>query len=155
MLFGDLVLLLAGGAVHHWDVIGLGPGAQTTAEASCHAHQMVVIQVFIRAVQFPPPHTKPSARLAHGEVGVQNDAIDAIVTTFQKLAVKRAQLVWHGDLLRVVDYNSERKTAPLPLQAPRQSCPVGATFSRRSPRKSVATFRRKIRAGGYLGERAG
>jgi len=32
---------------------------------------------------------------------------------------------------------------PLP-QLPRQSCPVGATFSEPSLRKSVATFRRKI-----------
>jgi hypothetical protein len=30
-------------------------------------------------------------------------------------------------------------------QNPAFSCPAGATFSRRSPRKSVATFRRKIR----------
>src|ERR1035438_2139447 len=105
---------------------------------------MIVVQGFIGTVQFPPPYTKAFPRLAHREVSVQNDAIDAVIATFQKLVIKSAQLVGHGNLLRVVDYNSEGKTAPLPLQAPCQSCPVGATFSRRSPRKSVDSFRRKV-----------
>jgi hypothetical protein len=39
----------------------------------------------------------------------------------------------------------ERNATNPPPQQPRQNCPAGATFSERGLRKSIATFRRKIR----------
>src|SRR5438128_75745 len=130
------MLALAGRTIHHRDLVGLCPGTQTAAESSRHAHQMIVVQLVIGTAQCTPPHAQSSAGLAHREVCVQNHPIDAIITAFEKIAVEGAQLVRHC-------FRSVTATclSPQPLT---ESCPAGATISRRSPRKSVATFRRKI-----------
>jgi hypothetical protein len=56
---------------------------------------MVVVEIGIGAVQLTPPYTQSSARLAHPEVCVQNHAVDTVVAAFEKVAVKRAELVRH------------------------------------------------------------
>jgi hypothetical protein len=56
---------------------------------------MVLVQIFIGPVQRPPPNAKASGCLSHSKVRVQDDPIDAIVTTLQKIGVKIAQLVGH------------------------------------------------------------
>src|SRR5438552_15112773 len=85
----------AGATVDDGHVVGFGPGAQATAETPRHAHQVVVIQVLIGTAELTPPHAEAASRLAHGEVGVQDHPIDAIIPTVQKLTVKSAQLVGH------------------------------------------------------------
>src|SRR5437899_2031255 len=85
------------------EVIVLDPGAQATAETPRHAHQVVVIQVLIGTAELTPPHAEAASRLAHGEVGVQDHPIDAIIPTVQKLTVKSAQLVGHWGFLRIAD----------------------------------------------------
>src|SRR5947209_4495599 len=95
MLCRDIVFSLAGGTVHDRDMIRLGPGPQAPAEAPRHAHEMVVVEVGIGTAQRTPPHPQPSAGLAHSKVRVQHYAIDTIVTAFEKIVVKGAQLVRH------------------------------------------------------------
>src|SRR5438132_5360279 len=62
--------------------------------------------------------------MAHSEVRVQNNAIDAIVATAQQILIESAQPVPHGGQV----------TGILP---PASNCPAGATFSQPGPRKSV------------------
>ena len=95
LLLGDFMLAYLWRTVHHGDLVGFGPCTETPAEAPGHAHQMGVIQVFIRTVEFTPPHAKATSCLAHTEIRIQNHAIDAIVIAFEKIAVKGAQLVGH------------------------------------------------------------
>src|SRR5665213_2202438 len=137
MLRRHVVLALPGRTVHHRNILLFRPGPQATAESSRHAHQVVIVQRLIRTVKSAPPYTQSSAGLAHPEVRVQNHPINAVVTAFEKIAVESTQLVRH-DLRSVTFF-------PKSPQPPAASCPAGASFSGRSPRKSVATFRRKIR----------
>jgi hypothetical protein len=95
MLFRHLVLVFAGRAVDDRYAVVLCPGPQTPAESAGHAHEMVIVEIVVGTVQGTPPHTQASAALAHSKVRVQNYAIDAIVTTFEKAAVKGAELVRH------------------------------------------------------------
>src|SRR5665213_3352669 len=136
MLRRHVVLALPGRTVHHRNILLFRPGPQATAESSGHAHQVVIVQRLVRTVKSAPPYTS-SAGLAHSEVRVQNHPINAVVTAFEKIAVESTQLVRH-DIRSVTFF-------PKSPQPPAASCPAGASFSRTAPRKSVATFRRKIR----------
>src|SRR5271166_2532904 len=71
VLLRHLVLLFAGRTVDHWDLVLFCPGTQTPAEASRHAHQMVVVEIGIGTVQLAPPYTQSSASLTHSKVCVQ------------------------------------------------------------------------------------
>ena len=95
VLLRHLMLVLPRGAVDDRDAMGFGPGTKTTAESAGHAHQMVVVQIFIGTVQLPPPHAKASRRLPHSEICIQYYTIDTIVMALQKIGVKIAQLVSH------------------------------------------------------------
>src|SRR4029434_6713420 len=80
LLLRHLVLVSAGRAVGHWDLVFLCPSPQTPTEASGHAYQMVVVQVVVRAVQRTPPHAQSSTGLPHAEVRITDHALHAIVT---------------------------------------------------------------------------
>src|SRR6266700_7785277 len=97
MLLGDFMLAFASRTVHAGDIVRLGPGTKPTAETPSHAHQVVVVQVVVGTVELTPPHAQTSPGLAHGEVGVEDHPIDAIITTVQELTVKSAQLIGQGD----------------------------------------------------------
>ena len=58
---------------------------------------MSIIEIVITTVQGAPPETKTSSKLAPAEISVQDYAIHAIITAFQKLTVERAQLVVRHD----------------------------------------------------------
>jgi hypothetical protein len=60
----------------------------------------VIVQGFVRSRQRPPPHTEAAGTMSHAEVGVQNDAIHAIIAAAQQLLVEHAQSVCHGSLTR-------------------------------------------------------
>jgi hypothetical protein len=87
----------------------------------------LIFERLIRSGQRPPPHTEPARIMAHAEVRVQNNAIDAIVAPAQQVLIESAQPVRHGGQV----------TGTLP---PASNCLVGATFSQPGLRKSVATY---------------
>jgi hypothetical protein len=96
MFGGEIMLAFAGRTVHDRDLILFRPSPQTAAEAPRHAHQMSIVEIFIRTIQGAPPEAKAPAKLPPPEVCVQDHAIDAIVTAFKKVAVNGAQLVRHA-----------------------------------------------------------
>src|SRR3977135_3270924 len=98
--------------------------ANATAEPAGHPHQVGVFKRLIRSGQRPPPHPEPARIMAHAEIRVQNDAIDAIVAAAQQILIESAQPVRHG----------RHVTGTLP---PASNCPAGATFSQPGLRKSV------------------
>src|SRR5205807_8886300 len=63
-----------------------------------------------RSGQRPPPHTEPARVMAHAEVRVQNNAIDAIVATAQQILIENAQPVRHGR--QVIGTLPQLQTAP-------------------------------------------
>jgi hypothetical protein len=136
MFGGKIMLTFAGRTVNNRDLILFCPSPQTTAKAPCHSHQMIVVQVFVGTVQCAPPDAKASAKLTSPEVSIQNHAIDAIITTFEKIAVQSAQLVRHA--LESVTVLCGHGNPWL------KAAPTGAIFSEHRLRKNVATFRCKI-----------
>src|SRR5271154_7093941 len=130
MLFRHLVLLFAGRAVDHRDAVVFRPGPQAPAESARHAHEVVIVEILIRPEQLTPPHAQAAAGLAHSKICVQDHAVDAIVTAFEKIAVENTQLVRH-DLRSVTLFPKSPQLPP--------KLPAGASFSGRSPRKRVVT----------------
>ncbi len=97
ILGGDLVLALALAAVDDRDAVGLGEAPQAATESPGHAHEMGVVQVRLGAAgQSPPPLPKPTRGVAQREVGVEDDAVYAVVAPLQEIAVLVAQPVTHG-----------------------------------------------------------
>jgi hypothetical protein len=76
--------------------VGFGITANTTAEPAGHPHQVSVFERLVRSGQRPPPHTEPAGIMAHAEVRVQNDPVDAIVTADQQILVESTQPIGHG-----------------------------------------------------------
>src|SRR5215472_8540043 len=77
-----------------WVTFGLATHA--TAEPAGQPHQVGVFERLIRSRQRPPPHPEPARIMAHAEIGVQNDPVDAIVTAAQQIAIESAQPVRHA-----------------------------------------------------------
>src|ERR1700733_11509708 len=88
MVLCYFVLLFAGRAVDHRDLVFLCPGTQTPAEAPRHAHQMVVVEIGIGTVQLAPPYAQSSASLPHPKLCVQSHAVDTVVAAFEKITIK-------------------------------------------------------------------
>src|SRR5215469_13218305 len=107
--------------------MGFGVSTHATAEPAGQPHQVSVFERLIRSSQRPPPHPEPARIMAHAEIGVQNDAVDAIVAAAQQIAIKSAQPVRHGQQV-------------IGRLTPASNCPAGATFSQLRLRKSVASF---------------
>ena len=80
----------------------LGPGMNPAAETPGHLHQVVGIQGRVRPGQCSPPGTESAPLLAERKVAVEHDAIDAVITAFQKLLVIRRQVIglFHRKSLR-------------------------------------------------------
>src|SRR6266699_2487068 len=136
MLLGDFMFAFTTRTVHYGHVVRLGPGAQATAKTPGHAHQVVVVQVLIGTVELTPPHAKPSPGLAHREVGVEDHPIDAIITTVQKLTVKSAQLVGHGESSALRTASSKRNGySPISATSPSELPRRGHFFGAQSPKK--------------------
>src|SRR6516225_9392777 len=95
MLLGHFVLVFAGQTIDDRNAVSLCPGMQTTAEASGHAHQVIVIEILVRTVKGTPPHPKSPARLAHAEASIQHHTVHAVVTACQEITVQNTQLVGH------------------------------------------------------------
>ena len=94
---GDQMLALPAAAVDDRDLVGLGKGADSAGEPARHAHQLGVVQLLLGAfVQAPPPHPKPARVVPQREVGVEHDAVHAVVGAGQQLVIPLAQLISHG-----------------------------------------------------------
>jgi hypothetical protein len=65
MLRRDVMLAFAWRTVNNRNFICFCPGSQATAESPGHAHQMIVVEVLVRAIQRAPPHAKAAAGLTH------------------------------------------------------------------------------------------
>jgi hypothetical protein len=88
--------------------------------------------------QFITPPNCPTWIMPHPEVGVQNDAIHAVVATAQQILIESAQPVRHEGQV----------TGTLP---PPSNCPAGATFSQPRLRKGVDPWRpRKVLVPGVV-----
>ena len=103
-----------------------GITANTAAEPAGQPHQVSVFERLIGARQRPPPYTEPARIMAHAEVCVEHNAIDAIVAAAQQILIESAQPVRHGGQV----------TGPPTVLS---NCPAGATFSQPGLRKSVAS----------------
>jgi len=90
VLFGQIVLPLAGAAIDHGNRVGLGPAPDAPAEAAGQAHQMGVVQRIHRAGQVLPPSAESSRAMPGAKVAIQNDAIDAVVAAREQILIRRA-----------------------------------------------------------------
>ena len=96
VLLTDLVLVFPSAAVNDRDVVSFSEAADSTTEATGHAHQMGVVQLLVGAIhQAPPPGPKAPSRVAQAVVGVQDDAIDTVIGAVQQLSIALRQLVGH------------------------------------------------------------
>src|SRR4029077_11893895 len=127
IFFGELVLALPDWTVDHRNAMGFGVSTHATAEPAGQPHQVSVFERLIRSSQRPPPHPEPAGIMAHPEIGVQNDPVDAIVAAAQQIAIESAQPVRHAGHV----------IGRLPSAS---NCPAGATFSQLRLRKSVVTY---------------
>src|SRR5271168_2002841 len=110
IFFRKVMLALACRTVDHRNAVRLGITANATAEAASQPHQVGVFERLVRSGQRSPPHPEPARIMAHAEVRVQNDAIDAIVATVQQILIESAQPVRHGG--QVTDTLPQLQTAP-------------------------------------------
>src|SRR5207249_7499319 len=100
VLLPNLVLVLSWAAVNDRDLVSLGEATYTATEATGHAHQMGVVQLFVGPIhQATPPVPKPATRVAQRVVGVQDDAIDTLITVVHQVAVPLGQCVGHVHML--------------------------------------------------------
>ena len=84
-------------AVDDRNSMRLGVGAKAPTEATRHPHQMRVVQRVVGSGQGPPPDMKASGRMAHTEVGIQNDPIHTIVAAGEKILIMVAESIRHGE----------------------------------------------------------
>ncbi len=87
------MLALIGRAMDQGNVVSLGPGMNPAAETASHLHQVVGIQGGVRSGQCSPSGTESATLLAKRKVAVEHDAIDAIITAFEKFLVIRRQAI--------------------------------------------------------------
>src|ERR1700731_3202101 len=66
------------------------------SEPAGQPHQVGVFEHLIRSGQRAPPHPEPARIMAHPEIRVQDNAIDAIVAAAQQILIESAQPVCHG-----------------------------------------------------------
>ena len=96
VLFRNLMFAFPGRATHHGEVTLLRAGVQPPAEPTRHAFQMGVVQMVFRAQKLTPPNSKASGMVTQGKVGIQDNAIHAVVTAVPKILISIPQRVHPG-----------------------------------------------------------
>jgi len=86
-------LLLLGRAIYQRYASVLGEGPYPASETSGHAHQVGRIQIHIRAVQGTPPDAHAAGILPHPKVGVQHDAVHAVVAILDQVVVMFGEFI--------------------------------------------------------------
>ena len=132
VLLGELMLALTTLAVDDRDLVGIGPSPHPTSEPAGHPHQMRVVQLLITtAMQPPPPHPKPTRVMTQREVGIKHDAIHAVITAGQQIAIAFGELVTHRDTV---------VTPPPPRSPAANTAPSGAIPSERGLGRDVGAW---------------
>src|SRR5450755_2555585 len=126
MRIGHVMLALPCDAVDDWNVVRSGIAAHSPAEPAGQPHQMGIVQGFVRSRERPPPHTEATGTISHAEIGVQNDAIHAIIAAAQQLLIEHAQSVCHGSLTQGDTEHQRLSDMSKPTRASR--CPVLLAF---------------------------
>jgi hypothetical protein len=92
------MLTLTTPTVDDRDLVGIGPGPHPTGEPTGHPHQMRVVQFLVATLMPPsPPHPKPARVVTQREVGIEHDAVHAVIAARQKIAIAFGELVTHRD----------------------------------------------------------
>ncbi len=100
IVFGQVVLALSTSAVDDRNSVRLGEPTHSTTEATGHAHEMGVVQLFVRAIhQPPPPLSEAASRVAEPVVRIQDDSVDAVVAPIEEIAIAAPQVVGHDPRL--------------------------------------------------------
>ena len=87
------MLALPRHAVDDRNVVRFGIASNAPAEPAGQPHQMGIVQGFVRSGERPPPHAETTRTKPHTEVGVQNNAVHAIVAATQQFLVELAQTI--------------------------------------------------------------
>ena len=96
MFFGNIMFAFSGPAVDHGNLMGFRIPTNATAEAARQAHQVGVVQSLIGTGQVPPPDAETGGIVAHPEVAIQHDPVDAIITSREEVLITVAQPVFHS-----------------------------------------------------------
>jgi hypothetical protein len=97
------------------DLVGVSPTPYATGKSAGHPHQMRVVQQLIGVLmQPPPPHPKPTRVMPQREVGVQQDAIHAVIAARQQIPVTFGELINHRGTLRIATTPRSHQRPPLP-----------------------------------------
>src|SRR5437867_6420885 len=81
LLFSDLMLAFPHRAIDDRNLVRLSPTADATTEATRHPHQMGVVEGLIGTGQALPPEPEPARRVSQTKIGVQDDAVQAVITS--------------------------------------------------------------------------
>ena len=84
MLLGQLMLALPRLGLNQGHLMFVAIGPQPSREGPGHLPQLVVIEIAVAAVELAPPGAQAPAGLAHLEVGIEHDTVDAIVSALQQ-----------------------------------------------------------------------
>jgi hypothetical protein len=95
MFLGNLMFSCPSLAVNDGYPMFLTVGSYTTTESSRHSHQMFIVQIFITPMQVTPPQPKATCNVPRPKIGIQHDAVRAIVNPIQQFSVSLAQVVHH------------------------------------------------------------
>jgi hypothetical protein len=106
------------------DPARLGRGPHPAGEPPRHPHQVRVVQLVLEAIVQSPPHPESARRVAQRVVGVEHDAIHAVIAAEQKIAVpltersarwvaqRRRLRLWSPDSQRVATVRRRRPGVP-------------------------------------------
>jgi hypothetical protein len=79
MILGQLMLALSGFGLQKWDLVLGAVRAEAAGEGSGHVAQGAVAEIGVRTVQMPPPSAHSSAGDSQGEIGIEDDAVQALI----------------------------------------------------------------------------
>ena len=138
MLFGDFIFSFTPFTVDQWDPMLFGIGANSSAKSSSESHEVSIVKSVIVSHQHTPPRSKTTAGLRQNKIGIQNNAIHAIIYAVKILFIVFAKRVRHHHRapphhrFPVIDDRGGKVTCEI-------HCPSGATFSAQSRGKSVVS----------------
>ena len=121
-------------AIHDRNPMSLRPAAHPTTEATRHPHQMGVVKGLIGTGQLPPPQPEPAGGMPQTKVGIENNAVDTIITSAQELRVQRTHWVGHNSGGYLHRLSGSTKTSNFWLLTSQFCCPArGHSFGAKSP----------------------
>lgn len=88
---GDFVLACSRRAEDHWDDARLGEGSHAAGKAARQTHQVSVVQAVVATHQPTPPNPESTWTLGQRKIGVQHDAVHAIILAIEKIAAILAE----------------------------------------------------------------